>query len=174
MIEIAMNPPQGKDDATSSGCQCEVLIPGLDRSSIETAETRHVTAEVLHDLANWSQRKIPKVASTTGVASAPLLSSTAKVEESGATISLSLLFRPANETEDQSRLHGLGGGGWGAVPAVAVWLLKGPLIPILSDDQSDTQFLDQQSQLSSNEVKEDDMTSQFDPETAENNEEIEK
>jgi len=44
----------------------------------------------------------------------------------------------------------------------------------LSDDQSDTQFLDQESQLSSNKDKEDDMTSQFDPETAENNEEIEK
>ena len=47
MVEIPKNPPPGKDDATSADYQCEVEIPGLDQSSIETAERRHVIAEFL-------------------------------------------------------------------------------------------------------------------------------
>jgi hypothetical protein len=48
------------------------------------------------------------------------------------------------------------------------------LIPITTGDQSDRKFLVQGSRLVFTDDEEHAMTSQFDPETAENNEEIEK
>jgi len=74
---------------------------------------------------------------TTGVASAAGWASGDEVEESGATILLSPLFRRADETEGQSRSHGLGGQ---AGERVQPWLFSGTkqrndLIPILTDDQ---------------------------------------
>jgi hypothetical protein len=119
VIEIAKNPQPGKVDATSADYQCEVEIPELDQSSIETAERRRVTPEFLDYVRNRNRRKIPIVALTTGVASAPGLPSRDEVEESGATISLSRLFRPANETEGQSRSHGLWADGGACAAAVA-------------------------------------------------------
>ena len=86
-IQIPKNLQPGKDDATSADYQCEVEIPALDQSSIETAERRHVIAEFLDYLRNRNRRKIPRLALTTGVASAPGLPSGDRVEESGATIS---------------------------------------------------------------------------------------
>ena len=47
--------------------------------------------------------------------------------------------------------------------------------PDRRSNHSDSKFLDEQSRPSSTSIKEEeDMTSQFDPDTAENNEEIEK
>jgi len=125
VTEIPKNPQPGKDDATSADYQCEVEIPELDRSSIGSLERRHVIAEFLDYFRNRNRRKIPRVALTTGVASAPGVPSGDEVEESGATISYSRLFR-ANETEGRSRLHGLLAGGWGLGSVCNGGFFKGP------------------------------------------------
>jgi hypothetical protein len=87
VIQIPKNPQPGKDDVTSADYQCEVENPELDQSSIETLERRHVIAEFLDYFRNRNQGKIPRVVSTTGVASDPGSPSGDEVGEFGATIS---------------------------------------------------------------------------------------